>query len=1392
MHPDAPAIKLNPLIVAEIGLLWPKNALFKKSGSGSATGTAFEIEIPVAALWRSSMAKSHPTLRPFVPSTIQAFVYNPPAMTDGKLTQEQRDQVTGLYNMLGQVMLRDAIPLRRQFHTIRHRMLLGQVADDLIARFLRDAEGSIALRQRRLESRPTITYPEQLPVSARRADIAAAIRDHQVTILCGATGSGKTTQLPKICLDLGRGIAGTIGHTQPRRIAARSVAQRIASELSVPIGSAVGFKVRFTDQASPGTLVKLMTDGILLAEIQSDRLLSQYDTIIIDEAHERSLNIDFLIGYFKQLLPRRPDLKLIITSATIAPERFAAHFDKAPILMVEGRAWPVEVRYRPLREELAEELDNQQTDGILRAIDELWQGGAGAGDTLIFLAGEREIRETAEALQKHHPRGVEIIPLYSRLSAEEQMRVFSPHGQPRLVLATNIAETSLTVPGIRYVIDPGLARISRYAARGTVQRLPIEPISRASADQRKGRCGRTSPGICIRLYPEDRFLARDEFTDPEINRTHLASVILQMKSLRLGRIEDFPFLDPPDYRQVRDGYQTLHELGAIDEQNELTDIGRLLSRLPVDPRLGRMLLASKDHGCLAEALVIVSALSVQDPRERPMDQQQAADAAHRDFRDEGSDFLSLLKLWQFYEQSLRQMSENKVRKLCRDRFLSFLRLREWRDIHSQLKELTSEFGWRTSREPARPEVVHQALLAGLISNVGTRGDDFEYQGLRGKRFFIFPGSSQFEKKPQWVVAAEIVQTSRQYARTVAAVQPEWIEQAAAHMVRREYDDPSWQRRAAQVIAYEKVSLQGLCLIPRRKIDYGPVDPKTSRELFIQGALIREDFDCDAPFFRHNIRLRRDVEMLEAMQRRHDLLVGPQAIFDFYDLRLPAAVVSGDSFTQWRRGAEEKDRRLLFMRPEDLLCKSADHLSEARFPTTLQVGDARLALQYRFDVTDPADGVSVVVPLSLLNQFDPRQLDWLVPGLAQEKIVELIRLLPKDLRVQLVPAPQSAAAALEHLHFGEGDFRQVVALALGKQIGQIIKPDLLHESQLDPYLRMNIMVVDERGKLITQGRDLAKLTHQLREQTRQALLRHKHAWHRDGIRSWNIPDLPEKVEFHTGGLAVQGFPALIDCTKHVSLRLLEDKTAAERELRKGVRRLAMISLEDTLNWQFKILPHLDKLVLLYKPLGDKQTLRDQFTLSLADHLMFPAGAAPFPAGHAAPSPPIRTRMEYELRLDAAWNAMRPSAEQLAQWAIATLEARVDVSSRLTQPFAPMIHPPIIEMQQHLADLVGPDFLSRTPWPWLMHLPRFISGIRIRLQKLTNAGLLRDRQNADALAPLVKTWQDRVKLTVAQNLTDPQLDEMRWLIEELRVSLFAQELKTSIPVSLSKVQKNFGAA
>lgn len=1272
-------------------------------------------------------------------------------------------------------MLREAIPLRRLFHAIRQHWLKGDPAAALLEQFTRRQAESAALLQARASLRPSLSYPEELPVSAQRALIAKTIAENQVTVLCGATGSGKTTQLPKICLELGRGVAGMIGHTQPRRIAARSVAQRIADEVHSHLGDAVGYKVRFTDHVSDATLVKLMTDGILLAEIQRDRMLWQYDTLIIDEAHERSLNIDFLLGYLRQLLPRRRDLRLIITSATIAPERFAAHFGGAPILLVEGRTYPVEVRYRPPSPD--DEPDVALTTGVLRAVDELWSDGP--GDALLFFPGEREIRETAEALRKHHPPHVEVMPLYSRLSADEQMRVFAPHHHPRLVLATNIAETSLTVPGIRYVVDTGLARISRYSAGGTVQRLPIEPISQASAEQRKGRCGRTSPGVCIRLYSEQDYTARPEFTDPEIRRTHLASVILQMKALRLGRIEDFPFLDPPDYRQIRDGYQILHELSAIDEQNELTEVGRLLARLPVDPRLARMLLEANTpaRSCLTEMLIIVSALSVQDPRERPMDQQAAADTAHREFRDEGSDFLAYLKLWQWFEQQQRHLSENKLRKLCRDRFLSYVRLREWRDIHSQLKQLTADMGWHPRPQPAPAETIHRALIAGLLSHVGTRGEDFEYQGLRGRHFYLFPASAQFEKKPRWVIAAELVQTSRLYARTVAPIQPEWIEQAAGHMVRREYSDPMWNPRRGMVTAHEKVSLHGLVLIPRRTIDYSTVDPRVSRELFIQGALVRGELEGDAPFFRHNARLRREVEMLEAMQRRHDLLVDARSIYDFYDARVPAGVFSLQTFHRWRHEAEQRDRRLLFMQKSDLLQRSAEHITPQLFPAALRVGSTDFALEYRFDVTDPADGVSVVVPLSQINQLPPPRLPWLVPGLLEELLVELIRGLPREFRTQLVPAPQFARQAAARMRFGEGDFFVAAADALGHLIGRRFDPDLLRGESLHPYLRMNVRVVDERGRLVMQGRDLAHLTGTLQQQARRALALQRHAWNRDGLRSWNFPDLPVRVEFQNAGVRLQGYPGLVDTVKHVGLRLFETQAAAEEELRRGARRLLILALDDALNWQFKITPGIDDLLHLYRPLGDKLALREHFILTLADRLLYTSDDAPL----------VRTRAEFEPRLDAAWNQLRPAAEELCRLATAALREWGDVRPRLLAPAAPMLENSYADMRRHLASLMPADFLPRTPRKWLPHLPRFLAALRLRHQKLINAGLARDTAIMTTLQPLEAQWQTRIDKARQNSTPDPAAAELRWLLEELHVSLFAQELKTSLPMSEVRMKR-----
>jgi len=1309
--------------------------------------------------------------------------------------------IRDLFRQLDGTMLADRPYLRRDLRIARNLTLDGRTSGvpTILQRITDSLLQSLARVQHRRSAAPRIAYPDDLPVALRAPEIAAAIRQHQVVIICGATGSGKTTQLPKVCLELGRGIHGMIGHTQPRRIAARSVARRIADELNTNVGGhsgLVGYKVRFSDHVSPASLIKLITDGILLAEIQSDRLLWQYDTIILDEAHERSLNIDFLIGYLRHLLPRRPDLKLIITSATIAPERFSEHFDGAPIINVEGRMYPVDLRYRPFDVDNPDEQDLQQDRAILSAVDELFQQGP--GDTLIFLPGERDIRNTTELLRKHHPRHVDILPLYARLSADEQMRVFAPHDRPRLILTTNIAETSLTVPGVKYVIDLGLARISRYGGRGSVQRLPIEPISQASANQRSGRSGRTCPGVCIRLYSEEAFTKRPEFTDPEIRRTNLASVILQMKSLRLGRIEDFPFLDPPDYRQIRDGYQTLHELGAIDEQNELTDLGRLLARLPIDPRVARMVIAARDFACLPDILIIASALSVQDARERPMDKQAAADSAHDEFKDPTSDFLTLIKLWNWFQEQQRHLSENKLRHFCASKFLSFTRMREWQDIHSQLKEMTATLSAVSNlqspisnppsqisnpKSPLLPDLIHQSILTGLIANIGLKGDDFEYQGIRSKRFYIFPGSTQFARKPQWIVAAELVQTTRNYARTVAPVMPEWIERAAAHMVHREYTDPIWQSRRGQVTAHEKVTLHGLTLIPRRTIDYSLIDPLTSRELFIHGALVMGDADrsmIDAPFFRQNLQLRRHIESLEARQRRKDLLADSKSIFAFYDRLIPASVVSAHTFQKWRHHAELSNRRILWMKESDLLIGDARLITEKLFPSTLQVEDLRLQLEYRFDVGHPADGITLRVPVNILHQVDAAQLEWLVPGMVKEKVLQLIRTLPKELRTQLVPLAQSAQQIADRMTFGEGRFIDVLAHETGRLVGKPISPKLLKESALEPWLKMNIRVVDTSGKTLAAGRRLDLLLSQLRIEARSSLQRRAAQWHKDNLKTWDFGDLPEQISFRSGPLNVQGYPALSDNGVTASMRLMEHRLLAQQETRKGIRRLAMIALADALQWQFKILPDLDALIPLYKPLGTKDQLRSTFSVALTDRLMF------------ADPKPIRSQAEFELRLDNAWNNLRPTAEHLAKIAQEVFEVHNDIASRLSRDFPPMLLTSVSEMRDHLLRLCPSNVLVIHPWEWLLHVPRFLSGIRIRLHKLTNAGLLKDAHNSALIAPIWKAYQDRKKAAETAGVPDPELPQFRYLIEELRVSLFAQELKTSVPVSLSKLQKHFDAA
>ncbi|MGB5736011.1 MAG: ATP-dependent RNA helicase HrpA, partial [Thiohalocapsa sp.] len=1022
-----------------------------------------------------------------------------------------------------------------------------------------------------------IAYPPELPVSERRDEVAALIRDHQVVVLCGETGSGKSTQLPKICLDaslgLGRGIFGRIGHTQPRRIAARSLASRVSQELGTELGSTVGYKVRFHDRVQPGTAVKLMTDGMLLAEIQHDRYLNEYDTLIIDEAHERSLNIDFLLGWLKQLLPKRPDLKLIVTSATIDPQRFSKHFDDAPIIEISGRTYPVEVRYRPPEEDSAGERDDAMQMAISGAVDELAkaESGGGRGDVLVFLSGEREIRETAETLRKHHPPSTEILPLFARQGPAEQARVFKPHGTRRVVLATNVAETSLTVPGIHYVIDPGFARISRYSHRSKVQRLPVERISQASANQRKGRCGRIASGICIRLYEEDNFDARAEFTEPEIRRTNLASVILQMKLLGFGAIETFPFLDPPDAKLISDGYRTLEELAAIDDSGQLTPLGRQLARLPVDPRIGRMLLAAGEHHCLREVLIIASALSVQDPRERPLDKQQAADQIHATFQHEDSDFLTLLNLWAFLEQERKALSRSKFQKQCRQHFLSWNRVQEWRDIHIQLREQMHEMGrpgeHRENDTEGTFEQVHRALLTGLLSNIGLKDEQREYLGARGGRFYIHPSSALFKAGPKWITCAERVETTRQYGRIAAKVQPGWIEAAGAHLIKRSYAEPHWQSKSGQVAAFETVTLFGVTLASRRRVNYGPINPAEAREIFLRFGLAEGDFETRAPFWRHNLDLIDYVRHLEAKSRRRDILVDEEAIFAFYAERLPSGIYSTPRFERWLRKATQRDPKLLHMRMADVMAREAAEITAASFPDSLRVGATELPLEYHFDPGHNADGVTLVVPLPLINQVSPERLEWLVPGLIEERVTALLRSLPKQTRKAFVPIPDTAAKVAARLSPSDRPLIQALAETLYELTGVRVPEDAWDASALPEHLRMKVRLVDQQGRAVATGDDLVQLKRRHGGTAVDAAVAEtpnwNHALERDGITRWDFGTLPAHVDTERAGIRLRGFPALVDRGDQVAIRLLDSEQTAGAAMRTGLRRLIMLTLAQDL-------------------------------------------------------------------------------------------------------------------------------------------------------------------------------------------------------------------------------------
>jgi ATP-dependent helicase HrpA len=1236
-------------------------------------------------------------------------------------------------------------------------------------------ESSADLRiARRAAAVPQIRYSQALPISQHTGEIAAAIRHHQVVVIAGETGSGKTTQIPKICLELGRGVRGTIGHTQPRRLAARTVAERIAEELDVPIGGAVGWKVRFTDRVSDNTLVKLMTDGILLAEIQSDPMLAQYDTLIIDEAHERSLNIDFILGYLKQLLPRRPDLRLIITSATIDPERFSRYFDGAPVIEVSGRTFPVEIRYRPYGVDRADDRD--QTQAICDAVAELRREGL--GDILVFLSGEREIRDTRDALHALDLPDTEILPLYARLSAAEQHRVFQQHRTRRIVLATNVAETSLTVPGIRYVIDPGTARISRYSRRLKVQRLPIEPISQASATQRAGRCGRTSDGICIRLYSVEDFQSRPEFTDPEIVRTHLASVILQMAALNLGDVAAFGFIEPPDRRQISDGVALLRELGALQgrptggpagpEEHptmRLTRIGRTLAQLPLDPRLARMVVAAKENGCLHEVLVIVAVLSIQDPRERPTDTEASADAQHARFANKDSDFLSFLNLWRHLDEQQQALSSTQFRKLCKTEFLHYLRVREWQDLHGQLRRIACDLGMTAGitadTAAADPQRVHVSLLAGLLSHIGLFDPETrDYLGARGARFAVFPGSALFRKPPRWVMAAELVETSRLWGRIAARIEPQWVEPLAAHLVKRSYSEPHWERKRGAVVAYEKVTLYGIPIVVSRKADYGKIDPELSRELFLRHALVEGDWETRHAFFQANRALLDDAGELEARARRRDILVDDEILFDFYDQRIPAEVVSARHFDSWWRKVRKTQPNLLDFKPSMLIAGEA--VSEADYPDSWPLGTLALDLSYQFEPGADADGVTVHVPLPVLNQLTPAPFTWQVPGLREELIIALLKSLPKPLRRLVVPVPDHAKALLARLTPYREPLLDSLERALA-EAGVPVRREDWRPDQAPDHLKITFLVSDG-DRTLAHGKDLGALTRQLQPQLRAILSAAGAGLERRGLQSWDIGTLPQTYQQEQAGHLVTAYPALVDEGDTVAVALLPTEAEQRRAMWTGARRLLLLAVPGVIKSVQRGLDRHARLVLARNPDGSTEALLADCIDCAADALIAACGGPP------------RDETGFALVADRARGELADAARTVLAHVQRILTQANTVEARLAELTGPVFASAVADVRAQLASLLGPGFVTATGGQRLPDLTRYLLAIARRLEKLPRDPN-RDRDLMHRIGAVVHAYQ---------KLSDgPEVQRIRWMIEELRVSYFAQELRTPYPVSDQRI-------
>ena len=1311
---------------------------------------------------------------------------------------EVRKIISELDSQIENCMSRDRFRLGKSIGKLKRNLEKGKEKSktdqdkqrnaDELERLQQRITSSVAKAQYRADIKPVLDFPTQLPISERREEIVEAIKNNQVVILAGETGSGKTTQLPKLCIEAGRGVFGTIGHTQPRRLAARAVASRIAEEMKVTLGNEVGYQVRFSDKTTDNTLVKLMTDGILLAETQHDRFLNQYDTIIIDEAHERSLNIDFLLGYLKQILPKRPDLKVIVTSATIDLEKFSRHFNDAPIIEVSGRTFPVEVIYRPaVDDDSSDDLDLSAQ--VVAALDEiqyfeLQKRKSGTAlppqDVLVFLSGEREIRELSNDLKKLELRDTEILPLYARLSAKDQARIFQSHRGRRLILATNVAETSLTVPGIGYVIDPGFARISRYSYRTKVQRLPIEAVSQASANQRKGRCGRIAEGICIRLYSEADFLSRSEFTDAEIQRTNLASVILQMLNLRLGDIEDFPFIDAPDPRLIRDGFRLLEELDAITKAGQMSDIGRQMSRIPVDPRLGRMLVAAAVEGCLAEMQIIASVLSLQDPRERPAAKRQAADQAHQIYRDSASDFIGFINLWNHINEKRDELSSNQFRRYCRKQFLSWTRINEWRELHRQIHLICKELKYKENSSAAGYDAIHRSILHGYISNIGTLDEENQYLGTRNRRFLPFPTSALFKKKAKWVVATELIETSRLYADTVAKIEPEWIEPIAGQRVKRNYSEPHWEKKRGQVVAFEQVTLYGLVIVAKRKVNFGPQDIETSRSIFIESALVEHQFSSKASFIEHNQKLIDQLEGLEDKSRTRDILVEPEVQFEFYDERIPAEIYDQRGFEKWQKSIHKEQPKLLFMEQETLLKTDATEVDRDQFPDRYEFDNLSLPLSYCFDPGDPMDGVTIKIPVASLRQLPEYQLQWLVPGILREKCIALVKNLPKPIRKNFVPVPDYVDAVLETMWPVNEPLTRVLGDKLKRKTGVTINKNDWNLDQLDKHLKMNFQVYGVEGELLFEGRNFQELLIKAADQPAgesQSASTVSHKVTQSGLKKWQFGQLPQLVEEDQEFGMVRAYPALVDQGESVDIQLFETPAEARQSQRKGVVRMIYLAIPQQIKYIKKLIKPDSSKILHYASFSNPEQLQEQLVDAVLQET--------FLAGHALPY----EQSEFEKLIEQGKSELVSHTEKLMKLVTDIAPLYQQTTALLTKkrggPQAKSWQICFDDIEMQLALLMFDGFVIETPVQWLKRYPVYLKAIQQRLEKLPSQ-VAKDQQISKLMMSYHKKRIELEKefLSVENRIA---LDHYRWMLEEFRVSQFAQTLGTAFPISEKRLDK-----